>query len=838
MMFRFQQAALAAALTLVLGAPAAGQTPDTAGARRAAEAQMGGSLSQEDILGRLRSSGMSRSEVRSRLQMMGYDPGLADPYFDALEGRTAQVVAADDAEFVAALEGMGLEEQDTALFGASPDDLLEMELLRADFRFRADSIYRARQQRQDSIALAEAGISDVGLPLFGRDLFARRTTQFTPLTTGPVNESYVLGPGDEVNLVLTGDVELAYALEVSRQGYLIIPDVGQIPVNGLSLGELENVLYNRLGRVYSGVRRGSEATTHFQVSLGELRTNQIYVVGESEVPGAYTVSSLATAFNALFQAGGPSIHGSFRNLEVRRGGRAVATVDLYEYMLAGQTARDIRLEHGDMVFVPLAGPRIAVNGQVRRPAVYEIREDEGLRDVLAFAGGFRPQAVVERVQITRILPPEERVPGIDRVVLDVPIARLLDTGDPIQLRDGDVVTVFEVGAERRRLVQLIGEVNRPGTYEWEPGLSVADLIARANGLDPAAYLPRAHVFRLNESNGSRWLIRVSLEDGSAADALLSDRDSVVVYSREQLRLTDTVSISGLVKMPGEFLLSAGMTLKDLILAAGGFQHGAYGLEAELARMPDPSQRSEVTAHVIRVPLTGDPGDVVYEGEVPGWRPEAEEMTLRHGDRVFVRQAPGYERPRYVTLTGQVLFPGSYVLETRHDRLAAVIQRAGGLTSEAHPEGSRLIRDEKLVGTDLSRALRRPSSRDNVLLEAGDSIHVPSYDPTVLVTGAVAFETRALYEPGRSLDYYIAQAGGYLDTADEKRVSVTYPNGEREIMRRFLLFRSAPDVRPGSQINVPLEPPDAGFNWDRFLTQVLAVASTAATVMIATDRINN
>ncbi|HUF13590.1 MAG TPA: SLBB domain-containing protein, partial [Longimicrobiales bacterium] len=462
----FQRTALAAALALALSAPAAGQGTDTASVRRAAEARTGRQVSQSDILDRLRSSGLSRAEVRSRLQLMGQDPGMADPYFDALEGRTAQVVAADDAEFVAALDGMGLEEADTALFGTDPDDLLEMELLRADYRFRADSIFRARQQRQDSIALANAGISDAGLPLFGRDLFARRSTEFTPLLTGPVNDSYVLGPGDEVNLVLTGDVELAYSLDVTRQGYLIIPDVGQVAVNGLSVGELQDVLYTRLGNVYSGVRRGREATTRFQVSLGELRTNQIYVVGEAEVPGAYSVSSLATAFNALFQAGGPSIQGTFRNLEVRRGGRAIATVDLYEYMLAGETARDIRLEHGDMLFVPLAGARVAVAGQVRRPAVYEIRDGEGLRDALSFAGGFRAQAVVERVQVTRILPPEQRAPGIDRVVIDVPIERLRDAGDPIPLRDGDLVTVFEVDSERRRLVQLIGEVNRPGTYEW------------------------------------------------------------------------------------------------------------------------------------------------------------------------------------------------------------------------------------------------------------------------------------------------------------------------------------------------------------------------------------
>lgn len=829
-------------------APLAAQTPDTARMRQQAEAQLGQDMSQADIVEYVQQSGMSRSEMRSRLQMMGYDPSLADRYFDAMQGggTLGAGTSPEDEEFLQALQDMGVVEPDTVQADSLPPRFSDERLQELEFEFLADSTYRARMQRQDSVALAEAGITDSGLPLFGRALFNRRTTEFAPVTTGPVSENYRLAPGDEVELVLTGDVELGYSLEVNRQGYLVIPDVGQVSVNGITLGQLEDVLYNRLGRVYSGVRRGPEATTRFQVSLGQLRRNQVYVVGEAQTPGAYLVDPMGSAFNALYQSGGPSIDGSFRNVKVRRAGRVVADVDIYDYLIEGEVTQDVRLETGDMVFVPLAGPRVTVMGEVRRPAVYEVEDGEGLRDVLSFAGGFRPQAVVERVQITRILPPDLRRPGVDRVVVDVPVEDLLDTERVIPVQGGDVVQVFAVSDEEREFVQLTGEVNRPGRYEWRPGLTLGNLLRRADGLSESAFRARAHVFRLDEEDGSRSLVRVSLADLDAPEVNLplAERDSIVVYSQQQLRRPELIEVSGLVKEPGLIPLAQGMSLQDVILAAGGFEHGAYELQAEIARMPDPSVRTDTTAQVIRIPLT-DPASDVQGGTGSGsgnglrvWRPEVEEVELRHGDRIFVRQAPGYEPARIVQLTGEVMFPGTYILESRQERLASVIQRAGGLTSEAYPGGARLIRDDNLVGTNLEDALEDPGSRENVFLEPGDSLHVPDYDPTVLVTGAVAFETRVLYQEGEGIGHYIAQAGGYTENADEDRVTVTYPNGVREVVDEVLWWNLTPPVRPGSVIVVPRKPEAGTFDWGRFLTQSAAIMSATATLIIATERLGN
>lgn len=830
-----RRSALLLASLIAIGAaaaPAASQVGDTAQLRRQMEASGGA----QQALERLRASGMTRAQMRAQLQMAGYDPNLADPYYDALEGRTSGLPGGDDAQFLRALDEMDVAEPDSAVTPSQTDQLMEAELWRAELRFRSDSLYRARLQRQDSLALARAGITESGLPLFGRDMFARLTTEFEPVTTGPVDADYRLGPGDEVDLILTGDVELAYRLDVTREGYLVIPDVGQVSVNGLTLGMLEERLYDRLGQVYSGVRRGPEATTRFQVSLGSLRANQVYVTGEAERPSAYVLSATATPFNALYRAGGPAITGSFRNIEVRRGGSIVATVDLYGYLMEGRTAQDVRLNNGDMVFVPLAGPRVVVQGQVRRPAVYEVRAGEGLRDVLAFAGGFRPQAVVERVHVERILPPEQRQPGLDRVVLDISIEELMATGRAIAIRDGDVVTVFAISEERRRLVTVSGEVNRPGPYEWVPGMTLADLLSRAQGVEPSAYEGRVHIFRLDETDMSRSLLRVPLDAGAAGAVALADRDSVVIYSRAVLSRPRQVRIEGLVKQPGTYTLAEGMTLQDLVLAAGGYRHGAYELEAEVARRPDPLNRTDTTAVTVQVPLSGSSRAGGDGAGLPAWTPAADEVSLRHGDVVYIRRAPGYEEPRVVMVTGEVAFPGPYTLESRDERLASLIRRAGGLTDEAYAPGARLVRGGQLVGTDLERALEDSDARDNVQLQAGDSLYVPDYDPTVLVTGAVAFETRALYEPGRGLDHYIAQAGGYVEAADKDRVAVTYPNGERRVVDKVLFWRLSPSIRPGSVISVPMEPPGNAFQWDVLLTRTVAVVSATATLLIAYDRI--
>ncbi len=789
-----------------------------------------------DVVAALRSSGMTREQARQRLQQLGYDPALVDRYYDFVDSSLDAPSGQASEDLTQVLNEMGVA-------------------LRSEQQLAAPA---AMATGFDTLAVIPASTGEE-LPVFGMELFEGATTQFQPVTTGPVDPDYRLGPGDQIYLVLTGDVETALTLDVTREGYIFIPDVGQVLVNGLTMGQLETRLYERLGRVYSGVVQGANASTQFQATLGQLRTNLVYVIGEVRQPGAYQVSSVGTVFSALYAARGPNANGSFRNIEVRRAGEVVRTIDLYRYLLTGDSGDDIRLEQGDIIFVPVVGPQVGIRGAIRRPALYELRQGEGLQHLLSFSGRLEAEALLRRIQIDRILPPEGRPVGVDRVLVDVNVDQLASQSI-VPLRDGDVVQVFSVSAERRNRVVLTGEVMRPGVYEWSPGTSVWDVIEQAEGLGERAYTPRAHIFRLNPADGTRTLLRTPLlaDGGGMAvdDVPLADLDSVVVYSQAELTVPRTVYISGYVANPGDYSLAAGMTVEDLVLAAGGFVNGADVSYADVARLPPLAMRTDTTAEVVRVSLAGSglSGAVAANAQlaglpatpasadpranyVPAWMPRADEFVLHHGDRIMIRQAPGHESMRNVYVTGEVLTPGSYALQTRSERLADVIARSGGLTEEAYTSGLQLFRRGHLLPTDVDRALSNPNSRFNVELEAGDSIHVPQYDPTVLVTGAVAFDSRVLYQPGRGLDYYIRQAGGYLEDADKRRLTVTHPDGERDTVGRFLFVSFKPEPEPGSVIFVPTRPErEGGINLDQLLTRTLSIASVAASVIIAVDRI--
>jgi protein involved in polysaccharide export with SLBB domain len=771
---------------------------------------------------RIAESGLTPDQVRARLRASGYPANLLDSYLGpAAPGHQAPAPGANE---LAAIQALGLA------------PITVQATLPVDTGF-------VRAVRAESAAAALPG----ELRIFGADVFRRTTTQFLPTLSGPVPADYRLGPGDVLVLILTGDVELAHSLTVTREGFVLIPQVGQVPVANLTLEQLRSTLYTRLGRVYSGVTRSASATTRFDITVANVRAVQVYVVGEVAQPGAYQISSLGTVLTALYAAGGVTNGANTRRVEVRRAGRSAAEFDLYDYLLRGDTRNDIRLETGDVVFVPVHGTRAAVRGAVLRPAIYELKASETLTDLILAAGGFRADAVRRRLSIERIVPPAQRRPDAPpRVVIEVPAAGD-STVPPLALADGDIVTVDSLPLRAvRNFVEIRGSVYQPGRYGLEPGMTLSRLVALAGGFRPATYAGRAHIERLGEADSTRSMVPVTLPRDSGTawsdDPSLREYDIVTIYGRPEMRDSIQVAIAGMVTRPGRFLWREGMTLRDLVLMARGPRVGASLLEAEIARLPLDRTQGQM-ATTIRVPLDStylfdrdSLGRYIGPPGLPFPPSGAPDVVLEPYDNVLILRQPDFELQRSIEILGEVRYPGTYALRMKDERLADLVERVGGLTPRAYPEGIRFVRAVGAAGRiniDLPRAMRDRESRDNIILQPGDSIHIPEYAPSVRVAGAVNSPGSVLWQRGKPLSYYIDAAGGTARLAVGSRASVRQPDGEVETRRRvLLLFRDDPEPGPGSDVFVPARSPDEPrSDWGQMVTTSMAFMASLLSILV-------
>ena len=801
---------------------------------------------------RLRDSGLTPDQVRARLRAEGYPEHLLDAYLQP--GSVADTSAVASATVAAALRALALEPDTTgldSLRGRAGRFLLDRP---PRIEITCDTLAKAATPGPDSLPLdvrtkitgpelrcvssdgRRVAPPDSGRAIFGLDLFTARTSQFDPNLAGPVDATYKLGPGDQLVLLLTGEVELARQLDVTREGFIFIPQVGQLHVANLSMQQLEDMLYGVLGRVYPGVRRGPNATTHFSISVARLRSLQVFVAGDVARPGSYRVSAAGTALTALYAAGGPTPNGSLRRIEIRRGGKVVDVLDVYDYIVRGDATHDPRLESGDIVFVPVRGPTVRVIGEVNRPATYELGPNESLTDVVRTAGGFRPTAVTSRVQIERIVPARDRRDGgAARVVLDVSTstarARAGDAGgeaDTVQvaLEDGDVVHVFAIPDRVRNRISVTGNVWQPGLQGFAPNLRLSDAIARAGGLRPDAYLGQVLVTR-TMPDSSRVQLRAAFRaDGTTADDIaLAPDDDIRVFSVAEFRANRHVAITGAVKQSGRVSYRDGMTLRDLVLLAGGLDESAYLGQAEIARVPE-NRAAGATAETIRVPLDSSYLFTTGAGRVPN---ATRDIVLRPDDQVLILRQPDWSPPRAVVLSGEVRFPGRYTLERRDERLHTLLQRAGGLTANADSAGIVFQRSRNgvgRIGVDLPKALHDPRAVDDLVLQDGDSIHIPPYSGIVTVTGAVNSPIAVAFVRGANLDYYVRAAGGPSLKADMKHVYVTNANGRVEtVRRRRLLPDGVPTAGPGSKVTVPERSANDGSVWSRNLPVIASIAGS-------------
>ena len=649
--------------------------------------------------------------------------------------------------------------------------------------------------------------------VFGRNVFRSRALTFEPNENQATPENYRLGPGDEVIIDIWGENERSLREEISPEGNIMVEQVGPVYLNGLTIKEANAKLRGVFGQIYAGVS-GDSPASEVRVTLGRLRTIQVNVMGEVEMPGTYRLSSFATVFHALYQAGGVTDIGTLRNIRVLRSGREVASVDIYKYLFHGDSKDDIRLEEGDIVLVPSYDLLVEVTGCVKRPMRYEMEAGEPLSQLLAYAGGFTGDAYGREVRVVRTMGREHELFNVDSVGYGT-----------FALMDGDSVAVGRVLDRYANRIEVQGAVYRPGMYELGEGThTVRELIGRAEGLREDAFRGRALLFR-ERDDLTPEIVAVDLEgvlSGRLTDISLRRNDVLVVSSVHDLEDRGGFTIGGEVARPGVYPYAAHTTVEDLIVQAGGLLDGASTVKVEVSRRLKDPKSTTPSNGVGKVYAFSLKEGLVVDGEA-GFEPAP-------FDVVEVRRSPGYQPQRQVVLDGEVVFTGNYTLIRKNERLSDLVKRAGGITDDAYVRGGRLIRRmneeeravrdaalraaqqnrgadsvslEKLmaddyyaVGIELDKALSNPGSDYDVVLREGDRLVVPEYVSTVKINGDVMYPNTTVYLKDKRVKYYIAQAGGYGARAKRNKAYIVYMNG------RVARVKGRAKVEPGCEIIVP------------------------------------
>jgi len=777
----------------------------------------GSGHTEAELRARLEASGMTPEQIRDALKEAGYDPDALNDY---LPGGAKQESGAGDAG------GGGGGSSDAEAATHAPSPALTAPLQPPAFtepepkpKIRPEDWPEFTREISKRIHA-----KDPVLP-FGYEIFGYLPATFEPLASGPVDPDYPIGPGDEVIVQVWGDNQFTHSAVVSREATISVPDIGQVVLNGLSLAQAKRLITDRLGAVYSGIR-ARRPTTFVDVTLGKIRTIQVFILGDVVRPGGYTISSVATVLNALYNAGGPTPRGSMRDVRIIRHNQIYQHADLYGYILTGSKAADVRLQSGDVVFVPPIGKVAAVVGEVHRPSIYELGPGEGLQDLLRLAGGVLTTAVVDRALIDRIVPFAERdsLAGQDRIALDVPLRAILaDTTKNPGLHDRDIVQIFRIGDIRKNTVEIAGTpVIHPGVFQWHPGMHISNLIQDAGGFDHDVYMDRAQIFRTNP-DGSRTMrsfnLTKALANNPDDDLALQELDSIAVTSVWDIRDRHTVQVSGSVRKPGTYEYLDGMTVMDLIFRAGGLKESAYKMQAEVSRIDSATIATTQAAEVHQVAITGD--YAVHSADST--------FALQKYDQVFVREIPDWDLQQNVTITGEVLYPGTYSLKSSTERLSSLLKRAGGLKATAYPRAAQFTRRKGNAGrlaVDVE-SVARGRKRNDLVLEEGDQVFIPREPKTVKVSGEVGFPASVLYESGRGLGYYVDQAGGYTDTSDKSRVKVVQPNGKVSSVRRMWWD---PEPQPGSMVLVPRRPAEQKKETLKDVATIVGIVSGAVTTI--------
>jgi protein involved in polysaccharide export with SLBB domain len=672
-----------------------------------------------------------------------------------------------------------------------------------------------------------------GTKIFGADLFRNSNLTFEPNLKLATPFDYILGPDDQLDISVYGNSLANWKLNVSPDGNINIPGVGLLNVAGKTIETATSLIKAKLEANNYAIGRG----TNLQVSLGNIRSIKVIIAGEVVKPGTYTLPSLATVFNALYAAGGPSNNGSFREIDVIRDNRIVRKLDIYDFLVKGEQKDNITLQDQDVIRVPTYRLRVQIKGEVKIPALFEMLPGERLADLLRFAGGFTDQAYTALIKVSQVSDQQ-------RKLTDVPES---DFNNYIPLR-GDIYTVDKILNRYENRVTINGAVFRPGQYQLDKGLTLLQLIQKAAGLKEDAFTGSANIVRLKPDNTTE-LISFNLQDimnKSAPDIALKREDVVTISSIFQLRDKYTVTIKGDIRHGGMFSYADSMSVADLIIEAGGFGEGASGKRIEVARRiynSDPNTKNSPVAQVFSVDV-----DAQLSNQNAGFK-------LQPYDIVSVYSLPGYEVQKVVKVEGEVVYPGYYTIQKKDEKISDIIARAGGLSASADVEGGTLRRDniailgvdkskedttaieqerlDKLnhikqsykdstndvnsqlrnnyVGIDLKNILAAPGTSIDLIVEDGDIIRIPKQQQIVRVNGEVLYPSAVVYDRNETFKGYVLNAGGFAPDALKSGAYIVYPNGTVKGTRKFLFFNSHPRVKPGSEIYVPKKPERRGLS---------------------------
>lgn len=653
--------------------------------------------------------------------------------------------------------------------------------------------------------------------IFGMNLFRNEKIVFQPVLNIPTPVDYLLGQGDELIIDIWGVSEMTYTKEISPEGTILIPGIGPVYLNGLTIDEALRKLKKELTKIYSGLS-GKSPNTYINVSLGNVRSIQVNLAGEIFMPGTYTIPSLSTVFNALYVAGGPTINGSLRSIKLIRDNKQIAHTDFYQFLMDGTLEGNIRLQDQDIIFVEPYLNRVEIQGEIKRPGLFDLKADETLSDLIRFTGGYTGKAYTSQIKLIRKTDRENKIIDITKA-----------ESDKLHLQNGDLVIVDSVLNKFENRVEIIGAVYRPGIYEFNQGMRLMELVSKADGLREDAFPDRGLIYRLKDDLTVEVIpFNKSDIENNQLSLTLKKEDMVMIPSIFDLREELFVEILGEVLMPGKYSFKENMNIKDLILEAGGLLESASIVKIEIARRiknPEAIQSSGKIADIYQFSIQN--GLKIS--------PEATSFSLEPFDIIFIRRSPDYQAQKVMAVEGEVHFPGEYTLLDKNERVSSVIQRAGGLTLFAYQPGARLVRKlsdseiarqsvikdlayiskdtlvlekesktTKTIGIDLQKILEQPGSKYDIFVQESDHLIIPRDLQTVSLEGAVLYSTTVRYEDNMSFLKYISLAGGFADNAKRRNSYIIYPNGTVNKTSKFIFIKNYPRVEPGSEIYVPVK----------------------------------